>query len=227
MGMFDTFRASVAGREREVQSKDFACVLGTYRIGDQVHYDKDRPASWREGPYFIVEEANELEGEAAPPWVALLICEDTYCDYEAAASEQEAMAAGQSLLLLWQAPESRIRRMMWRQQQIAEEREVLLVRIERIYHLLSDYYHWCYQQEFPPKPSKHGRLMKKFFGPSRDYGHKPFDRWLSAELNEQQQKQPDTSNRINVDYYFTLLEQGSTPLTRTPPRRGILCRRGV
>jgi hypothetical protein len=114
------------------------------------------------------------------------------------------------LLLLWQAPESRIRRMMWRQQQIAEEREVLLVRIERIYHLLSDYYHWCYQQEFPPKPSKHGRLMKKFFGPSRDYGHKPFDRWLSAELNEQQQKQPDTSNRINVDYYFTLLEQART-----------------
>lgn len=207
MGMFDTFRASVEGREREVQTKDFACLLKTYRIGDQVHYGKDRPESWQEGPYVIVEEANALTGETSPPWVALLICEDTYCDYEVAASEQEAMAAGQPLLALWQVPESRISRMMLRQRQMAEEREVLLGRIGRIDSLLRDYYHWCYQQEFPPEQSKESTLMKKVFGPFRDYGQQPFDRWLSAELNEQLQGQYNVGNANNVDYYFTLLER--------------------
>lgn len=220
MGMFDTFRASVAGREREVQTKDFACVLETYRIGDQVHYGEDRPASWQEGLFVIVDEANALAGEASPPWVALLICEDTYCDYEVAASEQEAMAAGESLLALWQVPVSRIGRMMLRQRRMAEEREVLLGRIDRTCTLLRDYYHWCYQQEFPPEQSKDSPLMKKVFGPFRDYGQQPFDRWLSAELIEQQQAQPDTGNTINVDYYYTLLEQARSSHLANKQQKG-------
>lgn len=43
MGMFDTFRANVGGREIELKVKDFACLLETYRIGDQVHYGEVRP----------------------------------------------------------------------------------------------------------------------------------------------------------------------------------------
>ena len=41
MGMFDTFHFKNQGRQFAVQSKEFACILNDYRLGDFVEYETD------------------------------------------------------------------------------------------------------------------------------------------------------------------------------------------
>jgi len=52
MGMFDTFHIQDCGRQLAVQSKQFAQVLGEYRLGDFVDFKQAVPsgvATWSVG----------------------------------------------------------------------------------------------------------------------------------------------------------------------------------
>lgn len=74
MGMFDTFHIQNQGRHIAVQSKEFACILNDYRLGDIVEYETNAPRGiqscvedhkqdWRDHDYVEWQE-REAKGEA-------------------------------------------------------------------------------------------------------------------------------------------------------------------
>ena len=55
MGMFDTFHIQDRGRQLTVQSKQFAQVLGEYRLGDFVGFDQATPTGVRVSDHLTYE----------------------------------------------------------------------------------------------------------------------------------------------------------------------------
>ena len=104
MGMFDTFHFKNQGRQFAVQSKEFACILNDYRLGDFVEYETD--AAPRCVLTYIEDYKQDWSDSACPTeWIVLLLVNGCFLDAFVAGNEAEARNAAEVMVKLWQSPE--------------------------------------------------------------------------------------------------------------------------
>lgn len=201
MGMFDTLIFQHEGKRRAVQVKWAGQALCTFELGDRIGSNEDDIEVLR--PFDVYIE--EFVEDSQPLWLVVMLHEFRWVDYRITGSLESARAAGQDMILQWSDPAFRAGKLAELVAVLADEREALHSRLLCISTLLSDYYHWCYVQEFPPENKEESWLMQKAFGPFRDYSKQPFDRWLAAELKDQLKAQMKSGDDIDVDYYYNEL----------------------
>jgi hypothetical protein len=103
MGMFDTFHIQDQGRLLAVQSKQFACVLGDYRLGDFVEYETTAP----HGVQTCIEDYKHDWSDPAclTEWIVLLLIEGCFLDAYVVGDEAEARNVAEVMAKLWQSTE--------------------------------------------------------------------------------------------------------------------------
>jgi hypothetical protein len=103
MGMFDTFYLQDNGRSLAVQSREFACFLDDYRLGDFVSFEGAAPL----GVTAYIEEykSNWQDSNCPVEWIVLLIVDSCFMVGFVAASESEAQHAAKTMVKLWAAPD--------------------------------------------------------------------------------------------------------------------------
>lgn len=140
MGMFDTFHIQDQGRRLAVQSKQFACILNDYRLGDFVEYEITAPRGVQ--PY-IEDHKQDWSDPACPTeWIVLLLIEGCFLDAYAARDEAEARNVAEVMAKLWQSPERQAEAF---QRHARAHYQALTTRqraLDRVSGLLRDYAEW-------------------------------------------------------------------------------------
>jgi hypothetical protein len=103
MGMFDTFHVQDNDRTLCVQTKQFACLLDDYRIGDLVDFEPPQPSGITA---YIEDHRQDYRDENCPiEWVVLLIVDGCFVDSFVAQSQEEAQTAADVMVKLWSTSE--------------------------------------------------------------------------------------------------------------------------
>lgn len=145
MGMFDTFHLQDRGRELPVQSKQFACVLDNYHLGDFVRFDQATPqgvAAW------IEDHKQDWSTPTCPlEWVVLLLVDGCFLDAFVTDTETGARQAADVMVKLWQSPERQAE--AFRRHALAhyDARTSQAQALDRIAALLRDYVDWQTRKE--------------------------------------------------------------------------------
>ncbi len=137
MGMYDTFHLQDRGRALAVQSKQFACMLGEYRLGDFVMFEHDPPA----GVATYVEDHKEDWQDPACPieWVVLLLVGGCFVDAYITPDEANARATADIMARLWTSPERQADAFKRHAKSHYERREALAHTVGEMLNLLRDY----------------------------------------------------------------------------------------
>ena len=174
MGMFDTFHIQDQGRDLAVQSKEFACILNNYRLGDFVEYETDVVPR---GVLAYIEDHRQNWSDTTCPkeWIVLLLVNGCFLDAFVAGDEVEARNAAEVMVKLWQSPERQAeafqRHALAHYQTLTNQKCAL----DRVSKLLRDYAEW---QEREAKAEADSRL----FGFMRhDFGKETWD-WAIARM---------------------------------------------
>ncbi len=173
MGMFDTFHIQDQGRSLAVQSKQFACILNDYHLGDFVEYDTTAPR----GIQTCIEDHKQDWRDANCPveWIVLLLVDGCFLDAFVAKDEAEARNTAEVMVKLWQSPE---RQAAAFQHHARAHHQTLTTRtraLDRISRLLNDYTEWQAHQS-------RGAADTSLFGFMRhDFDKETWD-WAIARL---------------------------------------------
>jgi hypothetical protein len=141
MGMFDTFHIQDQGRRLAIQSKEFACILNDYRLGDFVEYET---AVAPRGVLTYIEDHKQNWSDTACPteWIVLLLVNGCFLDAFVAGNEVEARNAAEVMVKLWQSPERQAeafeRHARAHYQTLTTQQHAL----DRVSKLLRDYAEW-------------------------------------------------------------------------------------
>jgi hypothetical protein len=103
MGMFDTFYLQDNGRTLAVQSREFACFLDDYRLGDFVSFEGAAPMGVT--AYIEDHKANWQDANCPVEWIVLLLVDSCFLDGFVASSKSEAQHAADIMVKLWASPE--------------------------------------------------------------------------------------------------------------------------
>jgi hypothetical protein len=103
MGMFDTFYLQDTSRTIEVQSREFACFLDDYRLGDFVSFEGAAPIGVT--AYIEEHKINWQDSNCPVEWIVLLIVDSCFMDGFVASSKSEAQHAADIMVKLWASPE--------------------------------------------------------------------------------------------------------------------------
>lgn len=140
MGMFDTFHIQDRGRQLAVQSKQFAQVLGEYRLGDFVDFDQATPTgvtAW------IEDHKQDWRDPASPQeWVVILLVDGCFLDAYVAETEADARQAADVMIKLWQSPERQAEALKRHAHDHYDARMRYRRTLEQISALLRDYAAW-------------------------------------------------------------------------------------
>lgn len=140
MGMFDTFHIQDCGRPLAIQSKQFAQVLGEYRLGDFVEFEQDSPTgvtAWIEG------HKQDWRDPACPlEWVVILLVDGCFLDAYLTETEADARHAAEVMVKLWQSPERQTEAFKRHARDHYEARVRHQRALGQISALLSDYVEW-------------------------------------------------------------------------------------
>lgn len=138
--MFDCFWVKHKEQKLEVQSKQFARVLGNYHLGDFVLFDFGKPTDIEA---FVEPCYWELENADSPQyWCVLILFKGCFVDYLICSSEDEASAAAKVMDKLWQQPERQLESMLRIAEQHYEALESNKVLMNEVIALLHHYQRW-------------------------------------------------------------------------------------
>ena len=141
MGMFDTFHIQNQGRHLAIQSKQFACILNDYRLGDFVEFETT-VAPRGVLTYIEDHKQNWSDGACPTEWIVLLLVNGCFLDAFVAGNEAEASNAAEVMVKLWQSPERQAeafeRHARTHYQTLTSLKHVL----DRVGRLLRDYAEW-------------------------------------------------------------------------------------
>ena len=141
MGMFDTFHIQDQDRHLAIQSKQFACILNDYRLGDFVEYETDVVPR---GVLAYIEDHKQNWSDSTCPkeWIALLLVNGCFLDAFVADDEVEARKVAEVMVRLWQSPERQAeafeRHAQAHYQALTGQKHAL----DRVNKLLRDYAEW-------------------------------------------------------------------------------------
>jgi hypothetical protein len=174
MGMFDTFHIQDQGRRLAIQSKEFACILNDYRLGDFVEYETDVAPR---GVLTYIEDHKQKWSDTACPreWIVLLLVNGCFLDAFVAGSEVEARNAAEVMVKLWQSPERQAeafeRHARAHYQTLTSQQHAL----DRVSRLLRDYAEWQEREAKGEVDTSLFRLMR------HDFNKENWD-WAIARL---------------------------------------------
>jgi hypothetical protein len=140
MGMFDTFHIQDKGRLLAVQSKQFACILNNYRLGDFVEYETTTPR----GIQTCIEDHKQNWRDATCPveWIVLLLVDGCFLDAFVAKDEADARNTAEVMVKLWQSPERQAEAFLHHARAHYQTMTTQASALDRISRLLNDYAEW-------------------------------------------------------------------------------------
>lgn len=174
MGMFDTFHIQDQARRLAIQSKEYACILKDYRLGDFVEYET---AAAPRGVLAYIEEHKQNWSDPACPteWIVLLLVNGCFLDAFVAGEEVEARNAAEVMVRQWQSPERQAEAFQRHAQAHYQARVSQQHALDRISRLLLDYVEW---QE---REAKGETDTSPFSFMRHDFGKETWD-WAIARL---------------------------------------------
>jgi hypothetical protein len=140
MGMFDTFHIQDKDRLLAVQSKQFACILHDYRLGDFVEYETTAPR----GIQTCIEDHKQDWRDATCPveWIVLLLVNGCFLDAFVAKDETDARNTAEVMVKLWQSPERQAEAFQQHARKHYQTLSTQTNTLDRVTRLLNDYAKW-------------------------------------------------------------------------------------
>jgi len=174
MGMFDTFHLQAQGGRLAIQSKEFACILNDYRLGDFVEYET---AAAPRGVQAYIEDHKQNWSDTACPteWIVLLLVNGCFLDAFVAGDEDEARNAAEVMAKLWQSPERQAAAFQRHAHAHYEARMTQQRALDQISRLLHDHAEWQAREAKGETDTRQLSFMR------HDFGKETWD-WAIARL---------------------------------------------
>jgi hypothetical protein len=188
MGMFDTFHIHDQGRHLAVQSKQFACILNDYQLGDFVVYETTTPHGLQT---CIGDYKNNWTDPACPTeWIVLLLVNGCFLDAYIAGDEAEARNTAEVMAKLWQSPERQAEAFQRHARAHYQTLTTQTGSLDRISRLLHDY------AELQKRAAKGETDTSRFSFMRHDFSKESWD-WAIARVLL---KLPEYRERVPANY---------------------------